>query len=286
MGDAPGARSGHAGAMASRSLRPAALLALATAVAPTLVRADTPPDWSRPFPAHRMAGPVSYVGTEELGCYLIRTSEGYLLLNTGLADSPPLILASLKALGVDPKAIRVMLTNQAHFDHVGGFAELQRLTGAEVWATAADAPLLRDGGASDPSGFTRFAPVKVDRVLQDGERLAFGDLALTVIGTPGHSPGSVSYLLTFPEGGKARTLLFANLPTVVMSLDPPAYPGLVADLRRSFARLKALHPDLWVASHASQFDLAKKHARGDYADPKGYAAAVAELERAFEAKVP
>lgn len=252
---------------------------------PTLLRADTPPEWSKPFPAHRMVGPVSYVGTAELGCYLLRGSKGHILLNTGLADSPPLILASLKALGVDPKDIKVMLTNQAHYDHVGGFAALQRLTGAQVWATAADALLLRDGGASDPSHFTGFAPVKVDRVLKDGERLTLGELDLTVIETPGHSPGSVSYQLTFQEGGQARTLLFANLPTVVMSLDPPAYPGIVADLRRSFTRLKALHPDLWVASHASQFDLAAKHVKGSYVDPKGYAKAVAELEAAFEAKV-
>ncbi len=248
------------------------------------VRADTPPEWSKPFPPHRMAGPVSYVGTAELGCYLIQGSRGNILLNTGLADSPPLILASLKALGIDPKSIQVMLTNQAHFDHVGGFAEVQRLTGAQVWATAADAPLLRDGGASDPSGFTRFAPVKVDRVLKDGEHLTLGDLDLTVIETPGHSPGSVSYLLTYREGGKARTMLFANLPTVVMRLNPPSYPGLVADLQRSFTQLKALHPEVWVAAHASQFGLETKHKAGNYADPKGYAEAVADAEAAFEAK--
>ncbi|HJV23389.1 MAG TPA: subclass B3 metallo-beta-lactamase [Holophagaceae bacterium] len=261
-------------------LRPAALLAFL----PGLAGAQTPPEWSKPFPAHRMAGPVAYVGTAELGCYLIRGSQGHILLNTGLADSPPLILASLKALGIDPKAIKVLLTNQAHFDHVGGLAELQRLTGAQVWATAADAPLLRDGGASDPSGFTRFAPVKVDRVLADGERLTLGDLDLTVVETPGHSPGSASYQLTFREDGRPRRLLFANLPTVVMSLEPPAYPGIGADLQRSFSRLKALHPDLWVAAHASQFGLAAKHAAGSYVDPKGYREAVAEAEAAFEAK--
>ncbi|HJV90157.1 MAG TPA: subclass B3 metallo-beta-lactamase [Holophagaceae bacterium] len=263
----------------SPRLRPAAWLLLLPALA-----AQTPPEWSQPFPAHRIAGPVAYVGTAELGCYLIRGSQGHILLNTGLADSPPLILASLNALGVDPRSIKVMLTNQAHYDHVGGFAELQRLTGAQVWATAADAPLLRDGGASDPSHFTGYAPVKVDRVLKDGERLTLGDLDLTVFETPGHSPGSASYQLTFQEGGRSRTLLFANLPTVVMSLDPPAYPGIVADLQRSFARLKALHPDFWVAAHASQFDLEAKHRAGRYADPKGYAEAVAQAEAAFEAK--
>lgn len=265
-------------------LRSARLLPLLL-LASLLAAAGTPPEWSRPYPAHRIAANVCYVGTADLGCYLITGSEGHILLNTGLADSPPLILASLRSLGVDPKDIRVLLTNQAHYDHVGGFAGMQRLSGAKVWATAADARLLRDGGASDPGGMSRFKPVKVDRVLKHGEVIRLGDLSLTVIETPGHTPGSVSYQMTVQQDGRERTLLFANLPTVVMPLDSPKYPGMVADLRQSFARLKALRPDLWVAAHASQCGLAAKHAAGKYEDPAGYARAVAECEADFLAKL-
>lgn len=250
-----------------------------------LAAADTPPEWSKPYPAHHIAGNVCYVGTADLGCYLITGSQGHILINTGLADSPPLILAGLRALGIDPRAIRILLTNQAHYDHVGGFAEMRRLTGAQIWATGADARLLRDGGASDPGGMARFRPVKVDRVLKDGEAIRLGDLCLTVIGTPGHTPGSASYLMTLRQEGRDRTLLFANLPTVVMPLDSPKYPGMVADLQRSFAALKALRPDLWVAAHASQCGLAAKHAAGNYEDPAGYAKAVSDCEADFLAKL-
>jgi metallo-beta-lactamase class B len=247
--------------------------------------AGTPPEWSKPFPAHRIAGHVYFVGTAELGCYLIKGSQGDILLNTGLADSPPLIVASVRSLGFDPKDIRILITNQAHFDHVGGFAEMQKLTGAKVYATAADAPLIEDGGASDPGGLPGFTRVKVDRVLKDGEVIRLGDLVLTVIATPGHTPGSVSYEMTVREGGKDRTMLFANLPTVVMPLKNPKYPGIVADLRGSFARLKALKPDLWVAAHVSQCGLAAKHASGNYEDPGGYATAVAAFDADFETQV-
>lgn len=246
--------------------------------------AGTPPEWSKPMPAFRIAGPVSFVGTAELGCYLIQGDAGDILLNTGLADSPPLILANLKALGVDPKAIRILLTNQAHFDHLGGFAEMQRLTGAKVYATAGDAPEMEDGGATDPAGLGRFAPVKVDRVLKDGEVIRLGGLALKVISTPGHTPGSVSYEMTVKVEGRDRTFLFVNLPTVVEPLKNPKYPGIVADLRLSFARLKALKPDYWVAAHVSQCGLDAKAKTGAFEDPSGYARAVADCEADFEAK--
>jgi metallo-beta-lactamase class B len=248
------------------------------------VLAGNPPDWSKPAAPFHIAGPVYSVGTAGLGCYLITGTEGDILINTGLPDSPPLITAALGKLGVAPQAIRVLLINQAHFDHASGFAGMQKITGAKIWSTAADAPLLETGGAADPGGLGRFTPVQVDRVLRDGETIALGEIQLKVIATPGHSPGSVSYLLTFRDGGKDRTLLFANLPTVVMPLVNPKYPAIAADLRLSLARLKALHPDLWVAAHVSQCDLAAKAKTGRFEDAAGYAQAVAECAADFEAK--
>ena len=252
---------------------------------PALLLGGNPPEWSQPVAPFRIAGPVYFVGTAELGCYLIKGSKGDILINTGLEDSPPLIAASIRALGFDPKDIRILLTNQAHFDHVGGFREMQRLTGAKVYATAGDTPLLESGGAADPGGLGPYTPVKVDRVLKDGEVIALGDIALKVIATPGHTPGSVSYELAMRGKGGDRSLLFANLPTVVMPLKSPKYPGIVADLRSSFARLKELKPDLWVAAHVSQCGLDAKRKTGRFDDPAGYAKAVADCEADFEAKV-
>lgn len=258
-------------------------LAALVVVAPLL--AGNPPEWSRPVPPFHIAGPVFFVGTAELGCYLIRGSTGCILINTGLEDSPKLILKNLEALGVDRRQVHLLLTNQAHADHVGGFRAMQKRTGAKIWATVRDAALLESGGAADPAGLPRYKAVHVDRLLTDGEEMVFGDLRLKVILTPGHTPGSVSYLLSYPEGGATRTVLFANLPTVVMPLASPAYPGIVADLRVSFARLKALHPDIWVAAHVSQCGLLEKAKTGRFEDATGYAKAVADCEAEFETKV-
>lgn len=260
-------------------LRPAALLLTVP------VLAGTPPEWSQPAAPFHIAGPVYSVGTAELGCYLIRGTTGCILINTGLADSAKLIVKHLKTLDVDRHQVQLLLTNQAHADHVGGFRKLQKLTGARIWATVQDAPLLESGGAADPGGLPRYKAVQVDRLLTDGEEMIFGDLRLKVILTPGHTPGSVSYLLSYPEGGTTRTVLFANLPTVVMPLETPKYPGIVRDLELSFARLRALHPDIWVAAHISHCGLLAKAKTGRFEDPEGYAKAVADCEAAFRAEL-
>lgn len=256
-----------------------ALLVLARPAA-----AANPPEWSAPHAAHRIAGNVFYVGTADLGVYLVRGSAGDILVNTGLAESADLIVAGIRSVGADPRNVRILLTNQAHFDHVGALAEMKKRTGAKVYAAAGDAKILEDGGASDPGGLSRFEPVTVDRVLKDGDLVTLGDVTLRVVSTPGHTPGSVSYETTVRDGAVERTLLLANLPTVVMPLKNPNYPGIVADLRAAFARLEALRPDIWVAAHASQCRLDEKIAAGSFVDPAGYAAAVARCKADFEGK--
>ena len=108
------------------------------------------PDWTRPFPAHRVVGNVYYVGTYDLACFLITTPKGNILINTGVDGSVPLIRSSIESLGFKLKDTKILLTTQAHVDHVAGMAELKQLTGAKLLATDGDAPVLEDGGKSDP----------------------------------------------------------------------------------------------------------------------------------------
>lgn len=250
--------------------------------------AGWPPEWSRPYPAHRVAGNVYYVGTEDLACFLVAGPEGHILINSGLDGSAKLIKAGVEALGFQFADIRILLTMQAHFDHVAAFAEIARLTGAKVYATEADAPLLEDGGRSDPSlgkeGW--FPPVNVERRLKDGDTVRLGPLALKVILSAGHTPGSVSYSTTVEEGGRRHEFLFVNLGTVVMPLTGNRkYPGIVADFERTFDVQKRLKPEIWVAAHASQYSMAEKRRAGAFVDPEGYARAVAGCERAFRERL-
>lgn len=250
----------------------------------SVLSADVNPGWKKPFPAHHIAGNVYYVGTEDLASFLITSPQGHILINTGLADSAPLLRASVEKLGFQMKDIKILLNMQAHFDHVAAMEEVRKLTGAQVYATEADAPIMADGGKSDPylGPDYGFAPIHVDKVLKDGEVIRLGPIALTVLTTPGHSKGSVSYLMTVDDNGVKRQLAFANMETIIMPLVNNAkYPRIIADVEETFAKQRQLHPDIWVAAHASQYDMEKKVKAGSFIDPKGYTAAVARCEQAF-----
>ncbi|WP_321472419.1 subclass B3 metallo-beta-lactamase [uncultured Paludibaculum sp.] len=249
-----------------------------------LLSADVNPGWKKPFPAHHIAGNVYYVGTEDLASFLITSPQGHILINTGLADSVPLLQQSVEKLGFHLKDVKILLNMQAHFDHVAAMEEVRKLTGAKVYATEADAPIMADGGKSDPylGPEYAFAPIHVDRVLKDGEVIKLGSTELTVLTTPGHSKGSVSYTMTVDDKGQKRLLAFANMETIIMPLVGNAkYPRIIADCEETFAKQRRLSPEIWLAAHASQYDMAKKVKTGSFVDPQGYKAAVARCEQQF-----
>ncbi|QOY91592.1 subclass B3 metallo-beta-lactamase [Paludibaculum fermentans] len=249
-----------------------------------LLLADQNPGWKKPFPAHRIAGNIYYVGTEDLACFLITNPEGHILINTGLADSTPLLRQSIEKLGFQLKDVKILLNMQAHFDHVAAMEEVRKLTGAKVYATEADAPIMEDGGHSDPAFGPEayFTPIHVDRRIKDGEVIKLGATALTVITTPGHSRGSVTYTMTVDDNGRKRAVAFANMGTVVMPLlGNPKYPNIAADLEQSFAKQQRMKPEIWVAAHASQYDMEKKVKAGSFVDPQGYKAAIDQYEKSF-----
>jgi metallo-beta-lactamase class B len=255
---------------------------------PFLLAAQQNESWVRPFPPHKIAGNLYYVGTEDLACFLIATPQGHILINTGLADSTALLRASIQKLGYRLEDVKILLTMQAHFDHVAAMAEVEKISGAKVYATEADAPIMEDGGKSDPffGVAQRFKPIKVDRRLKDGDVVSLGGTELAVVSTPGHTKGSVTYTMTVMDGGTARSVAIANMGSVVMPLiGNTKYPQIVEDYTRSFARQKQLTPQIWVAGHASQYHMQQKLKAGSFIDPQGYKDAVDSYEKAFRERL-
>jgi metallo-beta-lactamase class B len=249
-------------------------------------------EWRKPFPAHRVVGNVYYVGTNDLACFLIATPEGHMLVNTGLADSVPMIQKSIESLGFRFEDVKILLTTQVHFDHVAAMQEIKKLTGAKMLATAGDAPVLEDGGKSDYhlGKDYWFAPVKVDGVLQDGQKITLGKTEVTVLLHPGHTKGSVSYSLAIPEGGKTYRVLIANMGSInsgVALVGNKKYPAIAEDYARTFKSQKSLECDVFLASHASQYRLHEKYKPGaeykpeTFVDPAGYRRAVENAEASY-----
>lgn len=248
------------------------------------------PAWTHPFPPFHIAGNLYYVGTQDLACYLITTRDGDILINTGVSGSAPMIRTSVEKLGFHLTDIKILLTMQAHYDHVAAMAEMQKMTHAKMYATQGDKATLESGGKIDGLGDSpeyQFRPVHVDRVLKNGDVVRLGGTELTVLSHPGHTKGSVSYSLTVDgDGGKKIPVLIVNLPSVVQPLvNNKPYPGIVDDYERTFAALKQLHPGIWVAGHAAQFNMEAKLKAGSFDDPEGYAQAVENLEKAYRERL-
>jgi metallo-beta-lactamase class B len=257
------------------------------------LQAQPNPDWTKPFPAHRVAGNVYYVGTYDLACFLITTPAGNILINTGVDGSAPMIASSIESLGFKVKDIKILLTTQAHYDHVAAMAEMKRITGARMLASEGDAPVLEDGGKSDPL-FTapeyRFAPVKVDGRIKDGQKISLGGTELIAYSHPGHTRGSVSYALTVAENGRNYRVLIANIGSInpgTILIGNKKYPQIADDYAKTFREQKMLECDIFLSSHASQYQLHDKWKPGQayspdtFVDPEGYKAAVGRAETAY-----
>lgn len=267
-------------------------LLLLCVVAPAAAQQNA--DWTRPFPPFKLIGNVYWVGTYDLSTYLITTDAGHILINTGLAATVPEIKKGVEQLGFAFGDVEILLATHAHWDHVAGLAELERLTGAQVWMSEADAVLLEDGGKSDfrfgNDRDTSFEPVTVDRRLLDQDTIALGGVTLTAHHHPGHTKGATSFTLTVREAGRDYRVVIANMgsinPGVTVS-GMPKYPTIGDDYARTFAAQKALPVDVFLASHASQFGMHAKYQPGNaydpnrFVDPAGYLAAVERLDAVF-----
>jgi len=255
--------------------------------------------WNDPIPPFKIVGPVHYVGTYDLGAYLITTPRGHILIDGGLAESAPVIERSIRTLGFKPEDILVLLLTQAHFDHVASLAHFARLSHARVEVMQGDHTLVADGGKSDYLFGTEarflFEPVKVDRVLRDGDTVSLGGVRLTARLTPGHTPGSTTWTTTVEDAGRKYFVVFPNSGGInagTRLVNRPSYPTIADDYRKTFAVLESLRPDIFLGAHAGLFGLHEKRKRmaqapgpSAWVDPDGYRAFVAGRKTAFEQQI-
>ena len=251
-------------------------------------------DWSRPTEPFRIVGNVYWVGTHDLSSYLITSPDGHIVINTGLPDSVSQIRANIERLGFRVADVKILTATHAHWDHVAGLAALKRMTGARVYMSAPDADVLESGGKADfrwgKDPETWFDPVTVDRRLADGETISLGANALAVHIHAGHTKGASSFTFTVRDGARDYRVGIINLGSInpgVRVSGMPGFPDIGDAYARTFAAQKALTLDVFLSSHASQFDLHRKRKPGDaydpdrFVDPKGFRAAVDELEAGF-----
>lgn len=213
--------------------------------------------WSEPAPPAHIHGKTWYVGTCGITAVLVETSAGLVLIDTGPADAAPHVLASIRALGFDPRQVKWLLMTHEHFDHVGGMAAIKRATGAKLLTQPVVAPVMRSGKAdpSDPQAALLdkqpMAPVAVDRTLRHGGMLKVGDTRFTLHANPTHSPGSTSWTWRSCEKGQCVTIAYADSISTISSDDYhfAAHPDRVEAARSGLRTIEALPCDVLLTPH-------------------------------------
>jgi metallo-beta-lactamase class B len=247
--------------------------------------------WNQPVKPFRIIGNIYYVGVSGVASYLIVTPQGNILLDGGLPESAPLIERNIAAAGFRIQDVKYLLNSHAHFDHCGGLAELKRLSSAQMVASRADGEILESGGRGDFASWkdSLFPAVKVDRMVADGETVQLGDVILTAVLTPGHTKGCTTWTLAVQDSGKTYHTVFYCSTSVpgYRLVDNPKYPQIVADYEHSFARLRELPCDVFLAPHADFFHMDEKRARmgngpNPFIDAKEFRAYLDGSERDFQ----
>lgn len=259
--------------------------------------ADQPAGWMEPFPPHKIAGNLYYVGSKDLASYLIATPEGHILINSSFEESVPLIRASIETLGFKFADVKILLISHAHSDHCAGSAVMIQETKAQYFVMEEDAASVESGGASKSrlmASYTRFPPAKVDRRLKDGDEIKLGGSTLVAHLTPGHTPGCTTWTMQIPEGGKILNAVIIGSPNVnpgYILVNNREYPTIATDYERTFRFLKGQSVDLFLGAHGGYYDMNTKYARlgtspvNPFIDPDGYRRYVADREQAFLAEL-
>ena len=148
-----------------------------------------------------------FVGTQIHSSWALTTSQGIIIIDT-LFDYAiePEIVEGLTKLKLDPRTIKYVLISHAHGDHDQGPALLQSRYGAKVVMGAADwdSTLKRD--STYPGG----VPKRDIAVGADGTKITLGDTTVTVVATPGHTPGTLSFIFPVKDGGRTLTVAYSG----------------------------------------------------------------------------
>jgi metallo-beta-lactamase class B len=211
-----------------------------------------------------------FVGTKIHSSWALTTTDGIVLIDT-LFDYAvePEIVEGLKTVGLDPRRIKYVLISHAHGDHDQGAALLQSRYGAKIVMGAADWDSTLQRPASAPGG----VPKREVVVGSEGTKITLGDTTVDVIATPGHTPGTLSYI--FPVRDKGRSIVVAYAGGTAFNFPRRAENfAIYRDTQNKMAKAAAAAGAAIVMSNHTEFDRAYDRAR------------IAQLPRAAGEKHP
>ena len=197
-----------------------------------------------------------FVGTKVHSAWALKTSEGIILIDTlfnyTIEDE---IVGGLKKLGLDPATVKYVLISHGHGDHDEGARLMQERYGAKVVMGGPDWDGI-EKAAEMPGG-----KPKRDIVATDGQKITLGDTTVTLVSTPGHTPGTTSFLFTVKDNGKPLTVAYSGGTALQLIYKDVGKLNIYADTQAKFARMAADAKATVLITNHSVFDNAATKAR-------------------------
>jgi metallo-beta-lactamase class B len=190
-----------------------------------------------------------FVGTKIHSSWALTTSEGIILIDT-LYDyaSEEAIAGGLKKLGLDPASVKYVIISHAHGDHVGGAKLMQDRFGSRIVMGGPDWEEIEKSINRFPSG-----KPKRDIVATDGQKITLGDTSVTLVLTPGHTPGTVSMLFTVKDNGTPLSVAYSGGTAFNFPNDVPHFDTYINSQRKMAAQAAAANATILMSNH-SEFD--------------------------------
>lgn len=213
-------------------------------------------------------------GQSWVGCYLMDTGDGLILLDTAIPESTYLLVDSIYRLGFDPRDIRKILISHAHFDHCGGVAEMKALTGAEVYMSREDYEFMKacPDEALVPDSGSHVQKFEPDFFFSDDKPVLLGTHSIRTMLTPGHTAGCTSFFweeenpasgqryVVGMHGGVGANTMNDQYYATSRYQTPKLRERFIADAEK----LKKLRVDIALPSHPNQIEIMDR--AGTYTD--------------------
>jgi metallo-beta-lactamase class B len=149
---------------------------------------------------------VYAIGSIGTVAYVIQSSAGLMMIDAlGSNQVESELLPGLARLGLDPAQVKTILVAHGHADHFGGSAYFQQKFGSRVYVSAADWNVMETpprGRGAGPGAAPQAAPPKRDGELRDGESVTLGDVSVRAVSVPGHTPGSMGFIIPVIDRGE------------------------------------------------------------------------------------